>query len=145
MYTDLDYNTSTGIWVSFGFFAGISYTTNQFRESKNTFSYSVPKHVSVYDKVFDIEELPINEIRNDNTILILNWPITLKMENNEEVFIVSNDDLNLHGIGFSKEDALSDFNSSFIHFWNYYMEIDENKIIGYAKRLKALFTNIVKE
>jgi len=73
----------------------------------------------------------------------LNRPITIEIEKNGSVFTASNNDFNIHEIGLSREEVLREFNSTFAHFVDYYQDIEESRLTGYASHLKTLFSSIV--
>jgi hypothetical protein len=89
--------------------------------------------------------IPIREIRDKNLILKLDWPIVVEVEERDSWFLASCDDFNVHGAGETRDEALEDFHSTFLHFWRYYNEIDAERVTGLAKKLKVLFSHVVKE
>jgi hypothetical protein len=145
MHADINHNASRGFVC--GFITGVTYTANNLDNVLlSEFSYSkFLKGISIYEPVVAQEEITIHEIIDNDKILKLSWPIFIILERDRKIFIASNEDLNIHGVGLNKEEALQDFNRSFIHFWKYYRDIHEDKTIGYAKRLKALFKEIVRD
>lgn len=144
MFIDKDYSASV---YSLGFASGVVYTANNFLSVfRDNFSYSqASEDISNYRTSTKQEKLTSEKLISDDLLLKLNWPITIILEQDDEYFIASNEDLNIHGMGSSEQEALTDFNRSFIHFWKYYEDIKEDDVIGYAKRLKVLFNEIVRE
>ena len=143
MFIDKNYSTS---YLS-GFINGV-YTANNIHSvlRDNSFSSSQPSEdiSSNYGTSTKQEKLTLEKLTLDDLLLKLNWPVTIILEQDDEYFIASNEDLNIHGIGSSRQEALTDFELSFIHFWKYYKDIKEDDVIGYAKRLKVLFNEIVR-
>ena len=147
MFIDKDYGPSTYLR---GFANGLYTFNNLFFVSRdNNFSSSQPSEdISIYgtstkQEKLTLEKLTLEKLTLDDLLLKLNWPVTIILEQDDEYFIASNEDLNIHGIGSSRQEALTDFKRSFIHFWKYYKDIKEDDVIGYAKRLKVLFNEIV--
>ena len=141
MFIDKYYSTS----YLRGFANGLYTANNLFSVLRdNNFSSSQPSEdISNYGTSAKQEKLTFEKFTFDNLLLKLNWPVTIILEQDDEYFIASNEDLNIHGIGSSRQEALTDFKRSFIHFWKYYNDIKEDDVIGYAKRLKVLFNEIV--
>ncbi len=127
------------------FIPGRPYTANHFAGvTSHHFSYSdLPADIGRYDSGLNIEKIAIHKIIHHDQIFELNWPICIVIEREQDIVTANNEDLNVYGVGSNKEEALKDFNRSFLHFWKYYREIPNNKIMGHAKRLKSLFSEIV--
>ena len=128
-----------GVGYSMGLVVG-------YKVGSNTWDGFLPPDFDSYDfpKSSTIETFNCIEIK-DGPKLVLNWPIIVDIIFENDSVIVSNKDLNIHGHGGNKDEALEDFKESFLHFWRYYSKIGDDKILGYAKRLKSLFSALVKQ
>jgi len=146
MYTNSGYSTSNEFAI--GFLAGVTYTANFLGKIQYDFSAIESQEIindyDYYDEI-NFEDIQLDSISDGVIELKLNWPLTVRVEKQGDIYLASNIDFNVHEIGDSKMDVIHKFQSTFIHFWNYYKDIDDNQLIGFAKRLKALFSSIVKE
>lgn len=129
-----------------GFIAGATYTANAIGAISSHFTSIHPGKI-LYDDYYEVtdrEDVRLTRITNGTIELELNWPLTVNIEREGNIYLASNIDFNIHEIGESKDEVIQEFQASFIHFWDYYKDIDDNQLIGFAKRLKALFSGIVK-
>jgi len=73
-----------------------------------------PTIIRKIDRPF-CQDVYINEIENDNYIFKLRNPLKLTIEKGIEMFTIYNDEFDLSGIGFSREEAFEDFSDFFVH------------------------------
>lgn len=146
MYTKSGYSTSNEFAI--GFLVGATYTANFLGKIQYDFSsiesQEIMNDYDYYDEI-NFEDIQLDSISDGVIELKLNWPLIVRVEKEGDIYIASNIDFNVHEISDSKMDVIHKFQSTFIHFWNYYKDIDDDQLIGFAKRLKALFSSIVKE
>jgi hypothetical protein len=130
----------------FGFALGAQYSAILLSNKPNDLGSpnSYPE-VGVYSFTTEEEKITINYIRKDDNFLELNWPLSITLDREDDLVFAINEELSIYGIGFNNTDAMDDFNRSFLHFWKYYNEISDDKVIGYARRLKVLFREIVRQ
>lgn len=138
------YNASS--YFQYGFILGHAYTLAVLSPTYNDSSFSQRNIViDNYSPSLPENKIKLREISLNDKIIKLNWPLVLSIRYLNSIVTLSNDDLNLHGVGDNFEQAIEEFNHQFFHFLNYYRTIPDDKLAGYAKRLKALFHKIVKE
>ncbi len=87
----------------------------------------------------------IYRLSKGNKQYIVNKPIALKIYQDEGLFFAENENLNICGIGETSQEALTDLYLYILHFYNYYREIDKERLIGDAVRLKKLYHNLLIE
>ena len=138
---------STSNEFSIGFMTGVAYTANRIGSISSHFTSIHPGKIlnDFYYEGANQENVRLTRITNGTAELELNWPLTVSVEREGNIYIASNIDFNIHEIGESKEEVIKEFQTTFIHFWNYYKGMDNNQLTGFAKRLKALFNGIVRE
>ncbi|MCD6117927.1 hypothetical protein J7K93_13000 [bacterium] len=138
------YNASS--YVEYGFILGHIYTVGVLSQADNNFSFS-QRNINIDNYSFSSPEVTIfvHEITLNDKVIKLSWPLVLTIQYIEDIVTISNDDLNIYAVGNSMEHAIKEFNHHFFHFLTYYRNIPDDKLTGYAKRLKALFQKIVKE
>ena len=101
------------------------------------------------DKVIDIEMVSMEPLRLtkfefESTRFELNEPIFLTIERSEDLWVYSNDDLNLWGIGERRENALNDLNENFFYIWKEFAEEDDKLLDQRAKSIKDKLIRLVK-
>jgi hypothetical protein len=80
-----------------------------------------------------------------NKRYLTNKPIAVKIYQDEGLFFTENENLNVCGTGETSQEALADLYLHILHFYNYYREIDEERLIGDAVRLKELYYGLLIE
>lgn len=80
-----------------------------------------------------------------NKRYLTNKPIAVKIYQDEGLFFTENENLNVCGTGETSQEALADLYLHILHFYNYYREIDEERLIGDAVRLKELYHGLLIE
>ena len=81
----------------------------------------------------------------ENKRYLANKPIAVKIYQDEDLFFTENENLNVCGTGETSQEALADLYLHILHFYNYYREIDEERLIGDAVRLKELYHGLLIE
>jgi len=87
----------------------------------------------------------IYRLSKENKQYIVNKPIALKIYQDDGLFFAENKNLNVCGIGETPQEALADLHLHILHFYKYYREIDKERLIGDAVRLKKLYRNLLIE
>jgi len=113
---------------------------NEFQLQVFGFFMQPKKEVEPYrmEKIFT--EIP----KQEGSAYHLKWPIKVVIERNEDLVLATNEDLDLLAYGATEDECLNNFFSMFDDMKQHYTGIAENKIIGLAVRLKALFTSITE-
>jgi len=87
----------------------------------------------------------IYRLFKENKRYLANKPIAVKVYQDEDLFFTENENLNVCGTGETSQEALADLYLHILHFYNYYREIDEERLIGDAVRLKELYHGLLIE
>jgi hypothetical protein len=87
----------------------------------------------------------IYRLFKENKRYLTNKPIAVKIYQDEGLFFTENENLNVCGTGETSQEALADLYLHILHFYNYYREIDEERLIGDAVRLKELYHGLLIE
>ena len=87
----------------------------------------------------------IYRLFKENKRYLTNKPIAVKIYQDEDLFFTENENLNVCGTGETSQEALADLYLHILHFYNYYREIDEERLIGDAVRLKELYHGLLIE
>lgn len=87
----------------------------------------------------------IYRLFKENKRYIINNPIAVKIYQDEGLFFTENENLNVCGTGETSQEALADLYLYILHFYNYYREIDKERLIGDAVRLKKLYHDLLIE
>ena len=87
----------------------------------------------------------IYRLFKENKRYLANKPIAVKIYQDEDLFFTENENLNVCGTGETSQEALADLYLHILHFYNYYREIDEERLIGDAVRLKELYHGLLIE
>lgn len=87
----------------------------------------------------------IYRLYGENKRYLANRPIAVKMYQDEGLFFAENENLNVCGTGETSQEALVDLYLHILHFYKYYREIDEERLIGDAIRLKKLYHDLLIE
>jgi len=74
----------------------------------------------------------------------LKWPLKIAIEYEDNLIFAFNEDLDLSAYGTTEDECMQNFYSMFDDMKHHYTEIGDDKIIGLAVRLKALFSSIVE-
>jgi hypothetical protein len=88
---------------------------------------------------------PIFRIYSGRKKFKLTKTILVKIYRDEDIFFVESEKLLLYGTGDNTEEAIQDFNLHIIHFYEYYKNIDPNKLTKKALKLKKFYTNLLIE
>lgn len=72
-------------------------------------------------------------------------PIQVHVFRDDDLFFAENENLLVCGTGDSAWEAVEDLELHIIHFWKYYSKLSSDRVIGDAKRLKALYKNLLIE
>ena len=87
----------------------------------------------------------IYRLFKENKRYLANKPIAVKVYQDEDLFFTENENLNVCGTGETSQEALADLYLHILHFYNYYREIDEERLMGDAVRLKELYHGLLIE
>ena len=68
-------------------------------------------------------------------------PILVNVHHDGDLFFAENETLNVYGTGDTPQNAIHDLVMHIVHFFKYYKNIDESKLMGNALKLKALYQN----
>ncbi len=99
-----------------------------------------------WQKVFKNKKtIFIYRLFKENKRYLTNKPIAVKIYQDEGLFFTENENLNVCGTGETSQEALADLYLHILHFYNYYREIDEERLIGDAVRLKELYHGLLIE
>jgi len=87
----------------------------------------------------------IYRLSKENKRYLANKPIAVKIYKDEGLFFTENENLNVCGTGETSQEALTDLYLHILHFYNYYREINKERLIGDAVRLKKLYHDLLIE
>ena len=87
----------------------------------------------------------IYRLSNENKQYIINNPIAVKIYQDEALFFAENENLNVCGTGETSQEALADLYLHILHFYNYYREINEERLTENAIKLKKLYHDLLIE
>ena len=83
--------------------------------------------------------IPIRSF-NSNTISIeCNKPVEMIIYYDDDCFIAENENLHIFATGETSDEATSSFISQVIHFYQYYVSVQQNEITDDALELKNLY------
>jgi len=99
----------------------------------------------VFSQTRKHQPIPIWRIHVEPKRFYTPKPILVKIYSDEDFFFAENEKLAVCGTGDTPQNALQDFYFHIVHFFEYYMGIDENKLTGDALRLKNLYQNLLIE
>lgn len=85
------------------------------------------------------------KVQVDKKEYVVVKPITVKVYCDEDLFFAENENLVVCGTGETQEEAINDMGLHIIHFYEYYNNIEEDKLIGDALRLKRLYEDLFIE
>jgi len=88
---------------------------------------------------------PVMEFKSAQKHYLMPKPILVRGYRVEDVFFAENESLVLSGTGASPEDALMDFISHMVYFYNFYKLKNESDLTGDALRLKKIYDNLLVE
>lgn len=92
-------------------------------------------------EVPDIMRVPLKEFTLEGESLRSDKPVEIVITNEDGVFFVSNESLNIDAEGSSISEAIEDFSHHVFYFYSYYTNKDNSEVIGNAIRLKELYEN----
>lgn len=72
-------------------------------------------------------------------------PISVKIYHDQGLFFAENESLIVCGTGDTSEGALKDLYSHIKHFFEYYKNLNRNRLMGDALRLKELYKDLLSE
>lgn len=87
----------------------------------------------------------IYRLFKENKRYLTNKPIAVKIYQDEGLFFTENENLNVCGTGETSQEALADLYLHILHFYNYYREINEERLTENAIKLKKLYHNLLIE
>ena len=87
----------------------------------------------------------IYRLFKENKRYIINNPIAVKIYQDEGLFFTENENLNVCGTGETSQEALADLYLHILHFYNYYREINEERLTENAIKLKKLYHDLLIE
>lgn len=88
---------------------------------------------------------PIWRMQVDTKTFYTPKPISVRIYREEDIFFAENDALVVCGTGATPQEAVQDLNLHVIHFFEYYRNIDNNRLTGDALRLKQLYSKLLIE
>ena len=88
---------------------------------------------------------PLLKFQVSGKTYLINKPILIKMNHEENSFFVENDNLVLCGVGNNREEALDDFLMHLEYFYHFYGRQNERDLTGEALRLKQIYNNLFSE
>ncbi len=72
-------------------------------------------------------------------------PIQVHVYRDGELFVAENETLVVSGTGESAWEAVEELELNIVHFWKYYAELPEDKVMADAKRLKSVYADLLVE
>ena len=87
----------------------------------------------------------IYRLFKENKRYLTNKPIAVKIYQDEGLFFTENENLNVCGTGETSQEALADLYLHILHFYNYYREINEERLTENAIKLKKLYHDLLIE
>jgi hypothetical protein len=87
----------------------------------------------------------IYRLFKENKRYLTNKPIAVKIYQDEGLFFTENENLNVCGTGETSQEALADLYLHILHFYNYYREINEERLTENAIKLKKIYHDLLIE
>lgn len=109
------------------------------------FQLSQRSNVTGINYIKNKKMIYIYRLFKENKRYLTNKPIAVKIYQDEGLFFAENENLNVCGTGETSQEALVDLYLHILHFYKYYREIDEERLIGDAIRLKKLYHDLLIE
>lgn len=88
---------------------------------------------------------PLWRLRTETKKYYTPKPLSVRIYREGDFFFAENENLAVCGTGETPEDALKDFCSHIIYFFNYYKKLDASRLTGNALKLKELYKNLLIE
>lgn len=92
-----------------------------------------------------IKDQSVRTIRHGTRTLTLKLPLLVSLTTEDGFFFALNDMLRIVGTGSSEAEAMEDFCSHVVHFYDYYRALPDDKVIGQAVLLKQIFEGLFVE
>ena len=87
--------------------------------------------------------LHINKvIGEDSREYISKNPISVRVYLEDDIYFAENENLSVCGTGGNQDEALQDLQLHIAHFYNYYNNIENDKLMGEALRLKKIYEGL---
>ena len=91
------------------------------------------------------EVAPLWAVHSEGKTFRMSRPIRIRVFREGDLFFAENETLLVCGTGDSAWEAVEDLELHIIHFYNYYKELPSDRVIGEAKRLKAIYKDLLVE
>lgn len=96
-----------------------------------------------------IKRIPLSHmykiIGDDSREYIPENPISVKVYSEDNMYFAENDNLSVCGTGENQEEALQDLQLHIVHFYNYYHNIEDDKLMGEALKLKKIYAGLFQK
>jgi len=83
---------------------------------------------------------PLRSFQANAVMLETDKPVEIKLYFDQDIFFVENESLHIFATGQTIDEALAEFNAQVVHFYNYYMSLENNQVQGQAQHIKHLYT-----
>ncbi|MBI4455611.1 MAG: hypothetical protein HY644_06910 [Acidobacteria bacterium] len=105
------------------------------------------EEVNAFTRIGEVAKLniPVWEIPAKGRSLLAKPAIGVRIWSEEGFYFAENDQLVIYGSGSSRGEALADFYTHIVHFYDYYRNLKDGQVIGEAARLKHLFSEVFTE
>ena len=121
-----------------------SYLPNNYRSTLDT-EIGTTNIIDLQQVFENKKTIYIYRLFKENKRYLANKPIAVKIYQDEGLFFTENENLSVCGTGETSQEALADLYLHILHFYNYYREIDKERLIGNAVRLKKLYHDLLIE
>jgi hypothetical protein len=91
------------------------------------------------------EVAPLWAVHAEGKLFRVSQPIRVHVFRDGNLFFAENETLLVCGTGDSAWEAVEDLELHIIHFYNYYKELPSDRVMGEAKRLKAIYRDLLVE
>jgi len=91
------------------------------------------------------EVAPLWAVHSEGKLFRVSQPIRVRVFRDGDLFFAENETLLVCGTGDSAWEAVEDLELHIIHFYNYYKELPSDRVMGEAKRLKAIYRDLLVE
>lgn len=90
-------------------------------------------------------KIPVWQFYAHGKSILSKKPVSVKINKGEVLYFAENETLGIYVTGESSEVAIKEFTEELFHFYEYYSNLHESKVIGEAQRLKLLYDEQFEE
>lgn len=84
-------------------------------------------------------KIPVRSFKANAVTLIANKPVETKLYFDMDTFFVESETLHIFANGQTVDEAFADFNAQIVHFYNYYINLSDNDVDGFADQVRQIY------